>query len=303
MADSDVNTHSCDICCEPSKLKDLLGAPCGCSLCSNCLYTIFRLATRDETLYPPSCCHRPLPIHKSFRHLPKATVHEFKLRWPELATKDKKYCHKSTCSAFIAPQHIHNFEGYCQKCRSKTCVKCSSAAHFGPCTFEGDADLLETAKEERWQKCPGCQHLVERSEGCPDMHCRCGTNFCYGCGKLSLECKCTTMADEIEDERRLAAGWENVDYTQEPDMIAEELAEATNARQVETDPRWLEVWETARQLERRSHLTESHNEYELLQGNREYECGVCDGVYRGWINQCADCGIFTCNRCRVRSRR
>jgi hypothetical protein len=47
-----------------------------------------------------------------------------------------------------------------------------------------DAAMLRMAKDKNWKPCPGpgCGHLVERSEGCNHMHCRCGCDFCYQCG-------------------------------------------------------------------------------------------------------------------------
>ncbi len=42
--------------------------------------------------------------------------------------------------------------------------------------------MLQLSASQRWKHCPGCRHVVERSEGCNHMHCRCGTHFCYKCG-------------------------------------------------------------------------------------------------------------------------
>jgi hypothetical protein len=35
------------------------------------------------------------------------------------------------------------------------------------------------------QVCPRCFALVERSEGCNHMHCRCGADFCWLCGEAA----------------------------------------------------------------------------------------------------------------------
>ncbi|TKA80377.1 hypothetical protein B0A55_01903 [Friedmanniomyces simplex] len=192
MADSGV--EPCAACYEPTALTSMLQAPCFDYLCTGCLDTIFKLAMTDETFYPPQCCRCPLPIKAALRHLPPATVREYKAKRLELTTVNKTYCHKSACSAFIAPHSIHNGEAFCQECRAKTCSKCKCAAHFGPCTFAEDAELLGIARVEKWQRCPGCRRLVERSEGCPDMECRCGTNFCYTCGRAA--CDCVIVDDE-----------------------------------------------------------------------------------------------------------
>ncbi|KAK2392848.1 RING/U-box superfamily protein [Trifolium repens] len=48
----------------------------------------------------------------------------------------------------------------------------------------GSEDLMamELAKNKRWKRCPKCSFYVEKSEGCTRISCRCGNQFCYGCG-------------------------------------------------------------------------------------------------------------------------
>jgi len=45
--------------------------------------------------------------------------------------------------------------------------------------------MLRMAAAQSWKRCPapGCGHVVERTEGCNHMCCRCGVDFCYACGK------------------------------------------------------------------------------------------------------------------------
>ena len=45
------------------------------------------------------------------------------------------------------------------------------------------------------QACPRCFVLVERSEGCNHMHCRCGADFCWLCGEA--ECRKPHGAREL----------------------------------------------------------------------------------------------------------
>ncbi|KRX05017.1 hypothetical protein PPERSA_06651 [Pseudocohnilembus persalinus] len=48
-------------------------------------------------------------------------------------------------------------------------------------------------------RCPACLFWVERTEGCPDMLCNCGFNFCYDCGqnKRRHKYKCDENPDPI----------------------------------------------------------------------------------------------------------
>ena len=54
-----------------------------------------------------------------------------------------------------------------------------------------DAAMLKLSSEQRWKKCPACHNVVERSEGCNHIRCRCGTGFCYLCGLKYLSNKAT----------------------------------------------------------------------------------------------------------------
>ena len=43
-------------------------------------------------------------------------------------------------------------------------------------------ELASWAKGGNAQACPSCFSLVQRTEGCPHMKCKCGAQFCYTCG-------------------------------------------------------------------------------------------------------------------------
>ncbi|KAG2491448.1 hypothetical protein HYH03_010234 [Edaphochlamys debaryana] len=82
-----------------------------------------------------------------------------------------------------------------------------------------DAATLALAAKHSWKKCPSCQEVVERSEGCKHMKCRCGADFCYGCGALYKDtrpteanahgtpgCACPLFDDILSDEEEAGAG-------------------------------------------------------------------------------------------------
>lgn len=48
--------------------------------------------------------------------------------------------------------------------------------------FDRAPDLLEWAQAGNAQVCPNCSKLVQKSSGCAHMTCKCGKEFCYGCG-------------------------------------------------------------------------------------------------------------------------
>ena len=63
--------------------------------------------------------------------------------------------------------------------------------------FELTGAMLEVDKNvEMWKKevgamrCPNCKFIVEKTDGCDHMTCRCRYEFCYVCGGKYMKCKC-----------------------------------------------------------------------------------------------------------------
>ncbi|KAG8458601.1 hypothetical protein KFE25_008398 [Diacronema lutheri] len=62
-----------------------------------------------------------------------------------------------------------------------------------PAADGAPADLYHEALFEEWaddhtKRCPSCHMRVEKNGGCDTITCRCGTCFCYLCGRESAEC-------------------------------------------------------------------------------------------------------------------
>ncbi|XP_026398129.1 E3 ubiquitin-protein ligase dbl4-like [Papaver somniferum] len=73
---------------------------------------------------------------------------------------------------------------------------CESLRPVSDRVLRGDQDklLVQLAEKKKWKKCPGCKYYVERTMGCLHIICRCGSEFCYGCGATwsdtrEAECK------------------------------------------------------------------------------------------------------------------
>jgi hypothetical protein len=161
--------HMCVACRSAFEGPELVKFRCHHKWCSDCLENKFKLALRDEQSYPPRCCYHIIALTDVVKHLSKPLVREFKSRQLELKTKNKTYCHKSDCSAFIAPHSIHNGEAICQKCSARTCSKCRGKWHFGPCSAGEYAEFDEFAGSHKWKRCPRCRRMVEKEEGCNHM--------------------------------------------------------------------------------------------------------------------------------------
>ncbi|KAF8332112.1 uncharacterized protein EI90DRAFT_925993 [Cantharellus anzutake] len=51
--------------------------------------------------------------------------------------------------------------------------------------------LFKTARVQLWRRCPGCKIVIELKDGCRHIICRCKTQFCYRCGALWSDGKCS----------------------------------------------------------------------------------------------------------------
>ena len=76
-------------------------------------------------------------------------------------------------------------KSYCLKCRTewhlnKTCQEYQSEKYVK----ENDIKFEEYVKGNNFKQCPNCKRWVEKTYGCNHITCRCGTHFCYRCGKL-----------------------------------------------------------------------------------------------------------------------
>ncbi|KAI3985262.1 hypothetical protein MKX01_039507 [Papaver californicum] len=50
--------------------------------------------------------------------------------------------------------------------------------------------FMQMVATKKWKRCPTCKIYIDRYEGCPHIECRCGTEFCYECGKTEYLCDC-----------------------------------------------------------------------------------------------------------------
>ncbi|KAG2454886.1 hypothetical protein HYH02_000717 [Chlamydomonas schloesseri] len=109
------------------------------------------------------------------------------------------YCPHKSCSVLLIRPEEHDIPAdqpmSCPSCRRAFCVRCRipgwhkgyTCAQFQalPAHLRSaeDAAMLVLSSQHRWKQCPQCQLMVDRSEGCNHMKCRCGCDFCYACGK------------------------------------------------------------------------------------------------------------------------
>ncbi|KAF8102376.1 hypothetical protein N665_0198s0084 [Sinapis alba] len=117
---------------------------------------------------------------------------------------DRVYCPYLRCSALMSKtkisesakslQSAYPASGVrrCVECRGLFCVDCKVPWHgklscteykkLHPNPPADDVKLKSLANNKMWRQCGKCQHMIELSQGCNHITCRCGHEFCYNCG-------------------------------------------------------------------------------------------------------------------------
>ena len=131
---------------------------------------------------PFKCCNATPPMPLLSRFLPAPLLASYNNLLLELSTPNPKYCSNAHCSLFLPPSSIIGPLATCSSCRTRTCALCSGAEHAGVCQQDvAGQKVLALAGRKGWKICPNCKSVLERTEGCLHMTCRCGAQWCYSC--------------------------------------------------------------------------------------------------------------------------
>ncbi|KAI3411365.1 uncharacterized protein J3R85_018080 [Psidium guajava] len=127
-----------------------------------------------------------------------------RLKEASIPVSEKIYCPYPTCSALMSKSEVsensttsgvgvaRSGARKCIKCHRLFCINCKVPWHSSltcldfkrlhPHPPAEDAKLKSLASKNLWRQCIKCNHMIELSEGCYHMTCRCGYEFCYNCG-------------------------------------------------------------------------------------------------------------------------
>jgi hypothetical protein len=235
-----INGSFC-VCCrdEFKRNRALHILTCSHKYCEKCLRILAQQATGDESKMPPKCCSKSIPgtIIKSVltrdeqRRFMKSVL-QFSTPWGE-----RIFCPNLECGEFIPRRHKvdpkHPFQVVCRKCRTKACSICKRGAHrLGqdcPADWELDA-VLQMGENQGWRRCYKCRTLVELTQGCTHITCRCKAQFCYICGAVwdpLVGCPNFCNGDEELERRRQEEVARAA--TEAAEKAAKEAAEAARA--------------------------------------------------------------------------
>ncbi|KAK4765294.1 hypothetical protein SAY86_026384 [Trapa natans] len=153
-----------------------------------------------------------------------------RIKEASIPASEKIYCPYPKCSALMSKKQVSDYAKdifvgdlrsgarKCLKCHGIFCVECNVPWHKNmtcqeykkkhPLPPSDVLGLKQLAEKNLWRQCIKCNHMIELSEGCYHMTCRCGYEFCYNCGAQwkdkAATCECPLWEEEniwLEDDR------------------------------------------------------------------------------------------------------
>ncbi|ETI25075.1 hypothetical protein G647_04446 [Cladophialophora carrionii CBS 160.54] len=248
----------CTSCFEDTAKDDTSKLPCTHSYCRPCLATLITTALENEASFPPKCCLTAIPPSTIMSVLDAKQRNTYREKAAEFSIphQERWYCPNSKCLKWIRPSKVPRLPAWnerCPHCGTKICSICRGLAHKSSSECPQDSGLQATitlAELEGWRRCVRCRTMVERTQGCRHMTCKCGAQFCYTCGKKWRSCSCTETdeANRQAELRRRREGRESA-----RDAEAAELARIiAQAEEMERrNPRERRREEQRREAERR----------------------------------------------------
>ena len=163
----DPGSTICVICRDEKPTGDTITAPCDHNYCTACINELFQFASRDESLWPASCCQKEIPLAHACRYLEHDICKHYEQQSKEFSSIDRTYCCNTACLIFMPSKCIDGDRATCASCHSKTCIICKSGAHDGDCPDDPAVQsLMETAAKEGFRQCFNCKRMIELTLGC-----------------------------------------------------------------------------------------------------------------------------------------
>ncbi|KAF2458561.1 hypothetical protein BDY21DRAFT_283388 [Lineolata rhizophorae] len=269
--------------CQEPATEHSIQVSCQHKFCPECITDFFDAATKDESLFPPKCCGKEIPMSFVLPILSLEKIALIEQKRVEFSTTNRTYCPIPNCAAFIPLANIHEGVATCPSCLRRVCAACKLAAHDGQDCPEDQAlqATLLASNRAGWQRCYECRTMVELTYGCNHISCVCGAEFCYQCGKPWKTCGCP-LATEARILGRVRRGTRRRRIRAHPER--EDMEEYWEFRR--DDPGWRA--QCRHQTEWRGGIN-----------RRSRTCEDCRVGPLRWIYWCSRCGKTCCYFCRA----
>ncbi|PKI62571.1 uncharacterized protein LOC116201050 [Punica granatum] len=205
----DNNQEECVICLEDKNISQIFSVdPCLHRYCFSCMkqHVEVKLLHGIVPKCPQEGCKSELAVSNCSIFLTPKLIEMMAQRIKEasIPPSEKVYCPYPKCSALMSKGEIlenakdalggekRSEARKCLKCNGIFCIECKVPWHDKMTCQEYRRRhplpplevlrLRHLAERNLWRQCVKCNHLIELSEGCYHMTCRCGYEFCYNCG-------------------------------------------------------------------------------------------------------------------------
>lgn len=157
----------CSVCFSSFRQCEVVGLECDHVYCLDCLKVLFTRSIKDQTLFPPRCCRKHVPLSLVAPKMSEEELETFHEAEVEFSTPDKTYCSNPDCGRFIPPARIQADRAECSHCGSESCSMCKNAYHYDDCPQDfALKQTLNYTTSQGWSRCPTCGCIVELITGC-----------------------------------------------------------------------------------------------------------------------------------------
>ena len=294
----------CSICRDDFYPHATTRLQCGHLYCKACLKAFYLRVTKDETLYPPNCCKKPIDFSFIHSELSAKEIEAYQNAQEEFSSLKRVYCANVTCGKFIPASNRTPDQALCDACNVTTCVYCGALEHVGPCPSDEVREaLVKFAETQGWMACYSCGQMVFRSEGCDHITYVQPSNLVRR-EVLLLTIICISVAgvvlsfvtDVVKNGKIVIAA------TGEPEMLQRRARQVVEreARQPLAEPiRQQRVRDMEQEL-RRNHRCNHPGKFTKIEGNsrRGMVCEICGTRHWKYILSCKQCHMLACEDCR-----
>ncbi|KAL4318548.1 hypothetical protein GQ457_18G005570 [Hibiscus cannabinus] len=220
--------ETCVICLEDADSGSMFSVD-GCMhrYCFSCMkqHVEVKLLHGMVPKCPHEGCKSELTVDSCRKFLTPKLIETLKQRMKEasIPVTEKVYCPHPTCSTLMSRTEVSKYAKdalagiersgarKCLKCHGLFCINCKVPWHTSmtcedykrknPLPAAADLKLKSLARMNLWRQCVKCNHMIELSEGCYHMTCRCGYEFCYNCGaewkNKKATCSCPLWEEDL----------------------------------------------------------------------------------------------------------